>query len=62
MMPYAILAGTECLLPSIRREALELEKPSLDDDVGMLKKGNFLRYAAYLAASITLPPPIPSIT
>ena len=43
MMPYAMCAGTEALLPFTVREALALEKPSLDEEVGTLKNGNFLR-------------------
>lgn len=49
-------------LPLTRSDALALEKPSLDAEVGTLINGNFLRYAAYFAPSITLPPPIPTTT
>ena len=62
MIPYAILAGTEVRRPFTISDALALEKPSDDADVGILIKGSFLRYAAYFATSITFPPPIPTIT
>ena len=61
MIPYAILAGTEVLLPLTMREALAEENPSDDEDVGILINGSFLKYDAYFAASITFPPPIPTI-
>ena len=59
IMPYAILAGTDFLLPSTIRDALALEKPSDEADVGILIKGRFLKNPQYLAASMTLPPPLP---
>ena len=43
IIPYASFAGTECLLPLTIKDALALEKPSLEDDVGTLIKGSFLR-------------------
>ena len=53
MIPYAILAGTEVLLPLTIREALAEENPSDDEDVGILINGSFLKYDAYFAAPIT---------
>ena len=43
MMPYAMRAGTDVLRPLTVREALELEKPSLEEDVGTLRKGSLRR-------------------
>ena len=57
-MPYASFAGTEFRLPPTRRDALALEKPSLELLVGTLMNGMPRRYAAYFPASITLPPPM----
>ena len=37
MMPYAMCAGTEALLPFTVREALALEKPSLDEEGNVVK-------------------------
>ena len=59
-IPYAIPAGTDLRRPSTIRDALALENPSLDADVGTLINGSFLKKPQYLAASTTLPPPIPS--
>ena len=58
-IPYASFAGTDLRRPSTRREALALEKPSLDADVGMLINGRFRRNPQYFAPSITFPPPMP---
>ena len=58
MIPYASLAGTDVLFPCTKREALALENPSLELEVGTLIKGRFRRKAAYFPASMTLPPPM----
>ena len=58
-MPDAILAGSDFLWPSTIRDAEELEKPSEEELVGTLIKGILRMYPIYLAASITLPPPMP---
>lgn len=58
-IPYASFAGTDLRRPSTRRDALALEKPSLDADVGMLINGRFRRNPQYFAPSITFPPPMP---
>ena len=61
-IPYASLAGTDVLLPFTISDALALENPSLDADVGTLINGSLRRYAAYFATSMTLPPPMPTMT
>ena len=42
-------------------DALALEKPSLEAEVGILIKGSLRKNPIYFAASITLPPPSPII-
>ena len=57
MIPCASFAGTDVRLPCTKSDALALEKPSLELEVGTLINGRFLRKAAYFPASITFPPP-----
>ena len=58
IIPYASFAGTEVLFPCTKRDALALENPSLELEVGTLINGILRRKAAYFPASITFPPPI----
>ena len=60
-IPYASRAGTDFRCPSTRSDALALENPSLDADVGILMKARLRRKPQYFAASMTLPPPMPMI-
>ena len=47
---YARRAGTDLRRPSTKREALALEKPSLDADVGILINARFRKKPQYFAA------------
>ena len=58
IIPCASFAGTDVLFPCTTRDALALENPSLELEVGTLINGIFLRNAAYFPASITFPPPM----
>ncbi len=59
IMPNARRAGTEFLRPFTIKEALALENPSLEAEVGTLINGSLRRKPMYFAASMTFPPPSP---